>query len=92
MRIIFRQLKRIGAIGGKMVMFALTLAVVWSGIFGLNKENQLTVDASGEAFDRQYRVDACGNIALTHLSVSDPNWAYGLDYQPIEVFVDLAAS
>jgi SAM-dependent methyltransferase len=86
MRIIFRQLKRIEVIGGKMTMRALTPAVVWRGIFGSNKENQLTVDA----FGRQYRVDTCGNIALTHLSVSNPNWVYGLDYQPIEMF-DLAA-
>jgi hypothetical protein len=73
-----------------MIMLAPTPAVVWRGIFGSYQENQLAVDAYGEAFDGQYRVDTYGNIALTHLPVSDPNWVYGLDYQPIEVF-DLVA-
>ena len=36
-----------------------------------------------EAFDRKYDVETAGIVRLKTLKVPDPNWVYGIDYEPV---------
>ncbi|MFT4582355.1 MAG: SAM-dependent methyltransferase [Gammaproteobacteria bacterium] len=67
-------------------MAAVVPLICWSTVCGRGGARDHAIDPLGEAFDSRHGVDTTGIISLSALSIADPNWVYGLDYQPVEVF------
>ncbi|MFT4561179.1 MAG: SAM-dependent methyltransferase [Gammaproteobacteria bacterium] len=67
------------------MMVAVLPLLCWSTLCGGGRERDHALDPTGQAFDLRYGVDTVGITSLSELSIAEPNWVYGLDYQPVEV-------